>query len=806
VLLSLLVGWAPAARADDVAQAGGVSLSIRAGFDAYYKEAHWVPVRISVANDGPDVTGTLSIVAPRNDGSLVTYARAVELPTQSRRELYMYIPTEGFVSKLEVTLADETQKLAPTASVRLTQAGPTDLIYGVLAGSPSAYNSLGDVDPVNGSAYVAQLELGDLPPLGQGWLGLDVLVLSDVDTGAFTPEQRAALSGWITGGGHLIVAGGPGWQKTIAGVSNLLPLLPSKTQTLPTLSALAAFAAATDPASSAVAAVGSLAPEAIVLAENPGADGPPLVVTRRQGLGQVTFLAVDPSFAPLRGWDGFAGLFRNTLSVSTTSDRPSWADGLRNWYTARDAVNALPGLDLPSTWQICGFLGLYIAVIGPVNYLVLKRLRRRELAWVTIPALVVVFSGATYLTGYQLRGSQATLHRLAIVQVWPDSEWARVDQLVGVFSPRRADYDLEFAEQFLARPMPSEGSYGNTPGLLVMEQGETTRVSDVRVDIGAVQSFVAQGQIAAPRFEAALTLDVGSQAQALTGLVTNQSDLTLINAALLAPGAGNVVRLGDLSPGQTQNISLSLYNSRASQAPYNAIAPAFSTTAGNLVAQPYYSSGYDTTIDDILGTTNYYQNKDDYRRFSLLSAAIDPYNGGGRGNGVYLVGWTSDSPVGSEVVGRSFSTLNTTLYIVALSPELDLGQGLITLPPVLMNWMVLDPGLAGSPTPYDMYIYQNSDYALRFTPAVLLPFQEVADLTLHLTSYGVTGPTGLLVYLWDFAESAWVEQPAVEWGDTRIPAAGRFVGPAGEIHVRVSNSNALQLSIERLDFTLAVER
>jgi len=87
-----------------------------------------------------------------------------------------------------------------------------------------------------------------------------------------------------------------------------------------------------------------------------------------------------------------------------------------------------------------------------------------------------------------------------------------------------------------------------------------------------------------------------------------------------------------------------------------------------------------------------------------------------------------------------------------------------------------------------------------------VPFSGVADLTMHLTSYGATGPTGLFIYLWDFAENAWVEQPNVGWGDTSVAAPRTFVGPAGEIHVRVSNPNALQLTIERLDFTLSVER
>ncbi|MGH2523814.1 MAG: hypothetical protein ACRDH2_15015, partial [Anaerolineales bacterium] len=322
---------------------------------------------------------------------------------------------------------------------------------------------------------------------------------------------------------------------------------------------------------------------------------------------------------------------------------------------------------------------------------------------------------------------------------------------------------------------------------------------------GAVQTFVTQGQVAAPRFDSQLTFDLANTSVVLEGTVANLSDLRLTDVVLLAPGQGNVQRLGDFEPNETKNVSLSLLNSHAAQAPSNVVTPIFSFPRG--VSPPsYVPSNYDSTIDDILGNSNYYSDKTQYRRYALLSAAIDTYNGGGRGGGVYLVGWTDSAPVSAEVLERTFSTLDSSVYFVNLRPKVNLGEGTLTLPPGLMNWLVLDPGQAGSPTPYGMYLYQGYDYALRFVPAQPIPFRRVHDLTLHLTSYGAGGPTGLNIYLWDFEQSTWVEQPAPDWGDTTVASPERFVGPAGEIHVRVVNPAAPQVSIEALDFTLVVER
>jgi hypothetical protein len=788
----------------------GLTFAIHAGFDGYYKDGDWIPVRITVANDGPDLSGALRVSVPRNYGPAQTvFSRPVDLPTQSRREIFLYVMPEGVLTTVDVVLVNDKNKVVASKSVRMTQITPTDLLYGVLASSSSAFNGLTALDPGNGAAFLAQLEVGDLPPAGRGWKALDVLVISDVDTGALSPEQHAALAGWVAGGGRLIVAGGPSWQKTAAGVADLLPLVPVASQTVTDLRALGAVAAFSPPEGDGVAAEGSLAPDAIVLAS---ADNLPLVAMRRAGFGQVTFLALDPAFAPLKGWDGFEGLFRNILSIP--ADRPGWVNGLSNWSSAQQAITALPNLELPSTWQVCGFMFVYLIVIGPLNYLVLKRLKRRELAWLTIPGIVLVFSGAAYVSGYQLSGTRALLHQLTVVQVWPDSDRAQVDSLIGLFSPRRATYDVEFAPDFLVRPMPDLGGYGGVAETVQVEQGDRTRLFGVNTEVAAVESFVEQGQIPAPQFASALTLEAGSGGGlSLKGTVTNQSDLTLSDAVLLGPGPGSAQKLGQFNPGQTQTISLYLGGARARPSPPNTVAPASLATPVAL-PPPYPGGSYDSTLDDVFGTSGgYYYNyadREQFRRFSLLSSVIDQANTAGRGNGIYLVGWSSAAPREAivQVTNHAFDTLDTTLYLIALRPEVNLGSGTTTVvPPALMTWTLLEASSqGGAPSPYDYYVYTGDHYSLRFVPVQPLVFRSVQSLTLRLTSYGLTGLSDLNVALWDFSEAQWSLQRGLIWGENALPDPARFVGPGGEILVRVENPSTPPMSIENVDFTLVVER
>jgi hypothetical protein len=463
---------------------------------------------------------------------------------------------------------------------------------------------------------------------------------------------------------------------------------------------------------------------------------------------------------------------------------------------------------LPNPLLICGFLGFYLVIVGPLNYFALRLIKRRELAWLTIPAIVTAFSITAYIIGYFVVGGQAILHQLSIVQVWPNAEQARVDQAVGVFSPRRTTYTVEFAPGFLARQMPNTG--GPVPAALTVEQGDRTQLSGIRTDIASVQGFAAQGFVPAPRFDSNLRIEVNGSRTQLIGEVTNASTLTLKDAVLLAPGGA--LRLGDFAPGQTEQISMLLTSVRASPAPNGTIAP-FVGGAGAPYSSSYYPGYYDTTIDDIVGNTAYYNDRESYRRYSLLSAAINTYTGYasvGRGSGVYLAGWTDEAPASARILNAGFETEDASVYLIALNSVFDFGSGAITVPPGLMTWTPLSTGQSGStPSPYDTTLYVNDTFALRFNPVQGVSYSRVRDLTLSLfgTSYGASGITTVTpaVAIWDFMQEAWVELDVAAYGTHTVSEPERFVGPGGEIRAQLSNDGPDSISLTSLEFTLTVE-
>src|SRR5207244_11612599 len=72
---------------------------------------------------------------------------------------------------------------------------------------------------------------------------------------------------------------------------------------------------------------------------------------------------------------------------------------------------------VPFGW-VAFFIFLYILLIGPGDYLFLKRvLKRMELTWITFPIIVVTVSLLAYYAAYLVKGKELRVNKVDIVDV-----------------------------------------------------------------------------------------------------------------------------------------------------------------------------------------------------------------------------------------------------------------------------------------------------------------------------------------------------------------------------------------------------
>jgi hypothetical protein len=262
----------------------------------------------------------------------------------------------------------------------------------------------------------------------------------------------------------------------------------------------------------------------------------------------VTLIGFDPTTRWLSGTNAAEGLWRRLIPTRSAGTAGSGDDS-----QIVQAASQLPSLALPPVGGMIGLLGVYILLIGPVNYLVLKRLDKREWAWVTMPILILAFAAGAYGFGSLLRGSNVIVNEAAIVRGAPGATEGLAQAYLGVFSPTRASYQLRFPGGALLSS-PTNGDFlgdGTAAGLDVL-QGDPSQIRDLGVGFGSLRTIRAESAVDVPLVQTKLRLEDGH----LRGTVTNASEETLQAPAVVL--GSTVGKLSDLAPGQSADVDVVL--------------------------------------------------------------------------------------------------------------------------------------------------------------------------------------------------------------------------------------------------------
>lgn len=200
------------------------------------------------------------------------------------------------------------------------------------------------------------------------------------------------------------------------------------------------------------------------------------------------------------------------------------------------------GVDLPAMPFIALSLLLYLVLVGPVNGFVLGRMGRRELAWVTVPALTVVFTAGAFVASAGAESSSGISGRAAY---WIDGQGTQL-QAAALRAPRAGDHRLVFAgdDWDLAPAM-----WSPVPAVVERTGGDTV----MRMSLEAMQvgTATAYRDLSGP---APLSLDLDPTPGGARVSVTNTSPATMSDVQVRAGTL--VVRHGTLAAGDTAVLEL----------------------------------------------------------------------------------------------------------------------------------------------------------------------------------------------------------------------------------------------------------
>ena len=600
----------------------------------------WMAIAVHITNDGPAVTGELRL-AGGNQGQ-TRFGRAVDLPTLSDKTFVLYAQPPAFGSQLEVVLA-EGDRTVVSIKPKFTSHDGTQLVVAVVAEHPEAI--VGSLHLLPNQNAIAPLLLSltpeDLPDRVEAWNTLDRVIWQDVDSERLSTAQLSAMRGWVAGGGRLVIAGGTAGPKALSAFPDvLLPYRPVVTMDVPAanltgiLGQLPATATQLPALSGELAGGRALATvgDRVVAAERP------------YGSGLVTLLGFDPSVDWIAKTDTADALWRRLLPTRTGGGLNFTDDNM-----LVTAVSQLPSLALPPIGGLIALLGAYILLIGPINYLVLRRLDKREWAWVTMPLFIVVFAVGAYGFGAALRGSELIVNEVAIVRGAPGATDGTAQVYLGVFSPTRGTFQVQVPGGALLSAPINGDIFGGTvaAGQLDILQGDPTRIRDLAVGFGSLRTIRAETAVSVPLIETALRLEGGH----LKGTVKNASTERLESPAVVL--GGTVAVLKDLEPGAEATIDVALQTNLFGQSLSDRVVgqvffgdTGMTADASRLIAR--HSIVDQLTYDPMFGSTN------------QLSA-----------EGPVVLAWGSSSLLPVEIADQAPRRLGNVLYYLPTSMSIS---------------------------------------------------------------------------------------------------------------------------------------
>ncbi len=93
--------------------------------------------------------------------------------------------------------------------------------------------------------------------------------------------------------------------------------------------------------------------------------------------------------------------------------------------------------DFPRLGALVLWLAVYIAVVGPMNFILLRKARRREMGWITVPVLSLLFASALYAWSAAKRPKDVGLDQIGLYFTDDQSAMAYGSALIRVSSPDR---------------------------------------------------------------------------------------------------------------------------------------------------------------------------------------------------------------------------------------------------------------------------------------------------------------------------------------------------------------------------------
>jgi hypothetical protein len=845
--IGIFAGTPSAALSDQFKANPNVKMTTRSLFQGNFKFGDWLPVEVSLENFGEavDVQVQATIVTRVSSVNYsTTYQRDVNLGERANKRLLLYIvpfvetsnSSGQVVYDTPIILKAGDQRLAE-AKVDLQPRSPTDYLVGAFTQDPNSLSNLNNLK-VGGQRYRVtslNLNLNDIPDRGSGLRSFNTLIISEQNTDSLSAEQRTALREYVEAGGQLILGGGSGWSKVQSGFdASFLPLDVHNYVNIDNLNNLMSpngeeikvNAPLSRPA--IIAQAGVMKDARLISHILNGQTVVPVAAERQIGAGRVVGMSIDLAVPPLMDWSGATQFWQELFNFNITPPHALYSDTnpqIKNAADMLGLVTNVPELKLPEISTFLLILAIYLVLIGPVNYFILKKFKMLALSWLTLPAVTVLFTFICLNYANSQPPGQVLINQLSVVQVGSDQTLAQVRSYSAVFSPEEHNYDitpmvanLDNQNRLLITTLNRSTSALSEPDATrLIVEGDHPYLENFQIGQWNAQGFALETSVQAQPYQ--ISADLHYADGKIVGTIHNDTAFALTNTMLTlgdAPvrfkdviEAGEIVPVDFSLPSPTAAVQGFCSSNFTSSSSFNSSTP--SERIANLFQQ-------DRKDDKLI------QSQANFLRKIYDSGRYSPIN---TQRGLDLIGWMDQNPVSISVNGFTSQSKASQVLLARLPVDFETsaGDGRLLLPSMVFfpESVTADNGLPVLTTRSDrtdQFCLNKNSVTVQFQlPVESGPF-KVKKLTLYINAFSTggaqRGPVNPDTYeMFDFQAQSWAALTNITNSAVVVNAgsnfsnppppvknvienAGRFADPvSGRILLRISSNSNSPLFIQQ---------
>lgn len=439
-------------------EAEKMKLKVNVGYDSIYKIGSPVPIDLEIENNLKNINGEIQIEVQNNMSeevnNITLYSQNINLPVNSTKKITMDVPMFQYVTKLQINIA-EGKNTVYTKEVTIPGGMSSEnLLIGILSDD---FDSLSYINQavlnknMNFSVKNTKLTQSNLPEELDAMKMFNIIVIDNFDTSKLTEKQYETLKNWVNEGGLLLIGTGDTYNKTLSKFKD--DFIGLKLDGTTTINTKALYNMVGDNAVTPMkisVLKSKMQNSTSVISEN----GVDLVQKLEKGKGTVALAAFDFGLNPISDWSlksNFTNKLFEQAAPKMYSSNHHRGGNIMNYDERVNLQNIAEMSTLSATKMGILFL-VYIVLVSIVNYIILKKMDKRELMWITVPVLSVIFAIIMYGTGAATRITKPIANVLSFVNI-DDNGNIDTDTYAAVFSPKKGDMKVEGVGDTTIRPI-----------------------------------------------------------------------------------------------------------------------------------------------------------------------------------------------------------------------------------------------------------------------------------------------------------------------------------------------------------------